>query len=316
MPDSTLLSRLFAPTGRPARMPPVRAGVIDVGSNTARLLVAEQGRHGAEAVGEAKAYLRLGAEILHHGGVGPEKLVETETETRRFAAIARELGVTILDVFVTAPARQAENADELVATIARATGHLVRVLSTEEEGELAYEGALAATHVRHNPVAVCDVGGGSTEITVGDARRGVFWSRSVDAGSLRLTAAKLEGDPPTAAQIVEAKAYVAELFAEVAPPAVSSALAVGGSARALARLVGRRFDEQALDRALELVTSQTAEQLARSGVVDASRASTLAGGTIILREVTRRLDAPLQLAGGGLREGAVARLLAQRDAAA
>jgi exopolyphosphatase/guanosine-5'-triphosphate,3'-diphosphate pyrophosphatase len=296
-------------------MPAMRAAVIDVGSNTARLLVVERTRYGTERVGEARAYLRLGAEILRTGGVGAEKLEETATETRRFAAIARELGASALDVFVTAPARQAENADELVAAIARATGHLVRVLSAEDEGELAYEGALATTAVRHLPVAVCDVGGGSTEITVGDRRRGVFWSASLEAGSLRLSAAVLPDDPPSAAQVAHAEQTVAALFAEVEPPPVGTALVVGGSARALSKLVGRRLDEHALDRAIDLVASHSAEQLARTTAVDAARAATLAGGAIILREATRRLGVPLQLAGGGLREGAVTRLLARRDAA-
>ena len=107
---------------------------------------------------------------------------------------------------MTAPARQAENADELVSTIARATGQFVRVLTAQEEGELAYEGALATTAVDREPIAVCDVGGGSTEITVGDRKRGAFWSDSVDLGSLRLTAAVLHDDPPTKAQRAEAAA--------------------------------------------------------------------------------------------------------------
>src|SRR5262245_49346828 len=223
----------------------MRVAVIDVGSNTARLLVAEQGRRGTERIGEAKAYLGLGAEIIRNGHVGPEKLAETADETRRFVALARELDAEEIDVFVTAPARQAANGDQLVATIARSTGHFVRVLSAREEGELAYEGALATTAVGNGPVAVCDVGGGSTEITVGDRKRGSFWSDSIDLGSLRLTATALHDDPPTADQLADAEALVASLLARVDPPAVETALAVGGSARSLAKLVGRRLDEQA-----------------------------------------------------------------------
>jgi exopolyphosphatase/guanosine-5'-triphosphate,3'-diphosphate pyrophosphatase len=311
----SFVDRLVRPTGAAARIDPMRVAVIDIGSNTARLLVSEQGRRSAERIGEAKAYLRLGEEILRNGRVGPEKLAETADEARRFVTIARELGATAIDVFVTAPARQADNADELVTAIVRATDHFVRVLSAEEEGELSYQGALATTSVEREPAAVCDVGGGSTEIVVGDRRRGIFWSRSVEMGSLRLTAATLDDDPPTSAQLAEAKALVADLFSEVRPPDVGTALAVGGSARALARLAGRTLDSDTLERTLDLITSQPAEQLARSTSADASRAATLAGGTIILLEVTRRLGVPLQLAGGGLREGAAARLLAPREAA-
>jgi exopolyphosphatase/guanosine-5'-triphosphate,3'-diphosphate pyrophosphatase len=293
----------------------MRVAVIDIGSNTARLLVSEQGRRTTERIGEAKAYLRLGEEILRNGRVGPEKLAETADEVRRFVTIARELGATAIDVFVTAPARQAENADEVVTTIMRATDHFVRVLSAEEEGELAYQGALATTSVEREPVAVCDVGGGSTELVVGDRRQGITWSRSVEMGSLRLTAATLHDDPPTAAQPADALALVADLFADVPPPEVGTALAVGGSARALARLTGRHLDADTLERTLDVITSQPVGQLARTTSADAARAATLAGGTIILLEVTRRLGVPLRLAGGGLREGAVARLLAPLEAA-
>jgi exopolyphosphatase/guanosine-5'-triphosphate,3'-diphosphate pyrophosphatase len=277
--------------------------------------VAEQGRRGTERIGEAKAYLGLGAEIIRRGHIGAEKLAETAEEARRFAAIARELGAEEIDVFVTAPARQAANADQLVATIARATGHFVRVLSAREEGELAYEGAIATTAVGRGPVAVCDVGGGSTEITVGDRERGSFWSGSVDLGSLRLTATALHDDPPTAEQLAEAEALVAGLLVPVQPPPIEMALAVGGSARALAKVAGRRLDEVTLGDALETIVAQPSAQLARTLTVDEPRAETLAGGAIILRELTRLLDAPFQLGAGGLREGAAARLLAAREAA-
>jgi exopolyphosphatase/guanosine-5'-triphosphate,3'-diphosphate pyrophosphatase len=293
----------------------MRVAVIDIGSNTARLLVAEQGARNAERIAEAKAYLRLGAEILRTGSVGPDKLAETADEARRFVSIARQLDASAVDVFVTAPARQAANADELIRTIARATGRFVRVLSAEEEGRLAYEGALATTAVGADPVAVCDVGGGSTEITVGDRVRGPFWSRSVEIGSLRLTAATLHDDPPSAEQLADARELTAELFDGIQPPAVATALAVGGSARALARISGRQLDEDALERTLAAIAEAPAEQLTQKWAIETSRADTLAGGAIILLELTRRLGRPLQLAGGGLREGAAARLLAPREAA-
>ncbi len=315
MSGRAFLNRLIHPTGADARIEPMRVAVIDVGSNTARLVVVEQGSHAVERVGEAKVYLGLGAEILRHGEVGAEKLAEAALETRRFAAIAGELDAEEIDVFVTAPARQAENGDELVGTIARATGQFARVLSAKEEGELAYEGALAMTSVAGEPVAVCDVGGGSTEITVGDRSRGAFWSDSVDLGSLRLTAATLHDDPPTKKQLAAAEELVSRLFESARPPHVETALAVGGSARALAKLTGRRLDERSLEDVLAKIVSQPSDELARTMSLDAPRAATLAGGAIILLELTRRLDAPLQLAGGGLREGAAARLFATRRAA-
>jgi exopolyphosphatase/guanosine-5'-triphosphate,3'-diphosphate pyrophosphatase len=309
------LQRLVHPADPVGRIDPVRVAVIDVGSNTARLMVAEQRRGRPQRIGEAKAYLGLGAEIIRRGHVGLEKLSETGVEMARFTAIARELAAEEIDVFVTAPARQAANADQLVATISRATGRPVRVLSAREEGELGYEGALATTSVASEPVAVCDVGGGSTEVTVGTRKRGPFWSDSVDLGSLRLTATTLYDDPPTAKQLAEAEALVSSLLGALDPPEVGTGLAVGGSARALARLTGRALDEASLDRSLAMIVSQPSVQLAHALSVDEPRAATLAAGAIILRELTRRLGVPLQLAGGGLRDGAAARLFAASEAA-
>ena len=197
----------------------------------------------------------------------------------------------------------------------RATALPVRVLSAKEEGELGYEGAIAATPVAGEPVAVCDVGGGSTEVTVGNRKRGPFWSDSVDLGSLRLTATTFDRDPPTAKQLAAAEKAVSALLGTMDPPDVSTALAVGGSARALARLTGRTLDEASLDRSLELIVSQPAAALADAISVDEPRAATLAAGAIILRGLTRQLGVPLQLAGGGVRDGAAARLLAAREAA-
>jgi exopolyphosphatase/guanosine-5'-triphosphate,3'-diphosphate pyrophosphatase len=293
----------------------MRVGVVDIGSNTARLLVAELTGQRTERVAEAKAYLGLGAEILTNEAIGPDKIAQTAAEAHRFLVVARELGAAVTDVFVTAPGRQARNGDELVAAISRATGHVVRVLSAREEGELAYQGALANTSVGAEPVAVCDVGGGSTEITVGDSSRGPFWGHSVEIGSLRLTAATLTSDPPKPGQLRAARQTAAELFGGVEPPRVRTALAVGGSARGLAKLAGRRLDAKALERALAQVVSQPTDVLARSMAFDTARAATLAGGAVILLELTRLLGEPLQLAGGGLREGAAARLLASRAAA-
>jgi exopolyphosphatase/guanosine-5'-triphosphate,3'-diphosphate pyrophosphatase len=105
------------------------------------------------------------------------------------------------------------------------------------------------------------------------------------------------------------------LLDELRPPAVATALAVGGSARTLARLAGRTLDENALEHAPARIVSQRPVELAHSLHVDEPRAATLAGGAITLRALARRPDVRLQPAGGGLRDGAAARLLNARRAA-
>ncbi len=313
-------SRLFlhrrqAPADASAKIPPVRAAVLDIGSNTARLLVAEVRKGRIIPVREESYYLGLGAEILHKGSVGAAKLEETAGVARMFSKLARKSGADEIDVIVTAPGRQAANPEELLATVARASGTVARILSAREEGELAYEGALTREEVGGRRVAVCDVGGGSTEIVVGDGGGPSFWWTSVDLGSLRLTAACLEEDPPSAGAIAAAERLASDLFAEVEPPVTELALAVGGSARALAKLVGPVLGEDELTRALELSSARRSAKVARSFGLDEQRARVLPAGAIVLREVTRRLGRPLRLARGGLREASVSRMLAETLAA-
>jgi exopolyphosphatase/guanosine-5'-triphosphate,3'-diphosphate pyrophosphatase len=293
----------------------VRAAVVDIGSNTARLLVAEVRKGRIVPVREESVYLGLGAEILLNGSVGAAKLAETAEVTQAFSKLARKSGADEVDVIVTAPGRQAGNPEELLATVARASGTVARILSAREEGELAYEGALTKEDVGGRRVAVCDVGGGSTEIVVGDAGLPSFWCTSVDLGSLRLTAACLGNDPPSGKAIAAAEQLALDLFAEVDPPVAELALAVGGSARALAKLVGPILGEDELTAALELSSAKRSVKVARNYGLDEQRARVLPAGAIVLREVTRRLGRPLRLARGGLREAAVGRMLAEALAA-
>ena len=293
----------------------MRVGVIDVGSNTIRLLVAERRAGELVPVDEEKAYVGLGAEILRHGAIGAPKLAEAVGVARAQAAVARAAGSELLEVVVAAPGRQAANADELVHELARATRAPVHSLSADDEASLAYAGAVAKSDVEAATVAVVDMGGGSTEIAVGAPPSPPAWLRSVDVGALRLTAARLEGDPPSDEELAAAARVTHEAFAGIVPPRPHTALVVGGSARAIAKLVGRRLGQQELEEALVLLTARRAAKVARLHGIDVERARVLPAGALILSEVVRRLGVPLRLGRGGLREGVALSLLAEARAA-
>ena len=187
----------------------------------------------------------------------------------------------------------------------------MRVLSAEEEGRLAYAGAVATAGVAlPGRVAVCDVGGASTEIAVGAPSAPPGWVRSVALGSVRLTTRVVTGERITRDEIADARAEVAAAFADVVPPAADAALAVGGSARAARRLVGPALGAGELAEALRLVTAKSPRAIARRYGVDRSRAPILPGGLVLLAEVQRRLGVPLHVCDGGIREGAVLASLA------
>jgi exopolyphosphatase/guanosine-5'-triphosphate,3'-diphosphate pyrophosphatase len=143
------LLRRSAPTDTPSRISGVRVGIVDVGANTVRLLVAGLEDGELLSLDEERAELALGEEIERSGRIGPKKLAcaaeAVATQVRR----ARKLGASAVDVLVTSPGRQAANGSELVSAIAAATQVPTRVLSPEEESELAWRGAVSAT--RHRP---------------------------------------------------------------------------------------------------------------------------------------------------------------------
>ena len=294
----------------------MRVGVIDVGSNTVRLLVASVAGDTVRTLREERVHLGLGEEILHYDRVRRRKLDEVREVTGEYARIARKLGVRELETVVTAPGRQGDSPDRLVEAIHQATGADVRVVSAEDEGRLAFAGAVSRANPGEGVVAVCDVGGGSTEVVVGTELLGPAWVRSVDLGSLRLTAALLPSDPPTAAEIDAAREAVRRGLAELEPPRPEIALATGGSARTLARLIGHEYGHTELEGVVEVLASRSAAKSADALDVRPTRARTLLAGALILEEVSRLLGQPFRPSRGGIREGAALRLAARRAAAA
>jgi exopolyphosphatase / guanosine-5'-triphosphate,3'-diphosphate pyrophosphatase len=287
----------------------VRVGIVDVGANTVRLLVAARDGEQLVAVREERIQLGLGEEIERTGRISEEKLEETERTAAAEVRRARKLASAATEVLVTSPGRQAQNGRELVARLAEATGAPTRVLTAQEEAELAWHGAVA--HAGNVPptVAVCDVGGGSAQIAVGAPASGPAWVRSVDIGSLRLTRRAFRNDPPDADDLQRARDAVTAAFADLTPPLPLGALAVGGTARALRRVQGEVLGPAELEEAVARLQRRSGRQLAKAHRLDRQRARTITAGALILAEIQRLLRVPLEIGRGGIREGAALMLL-------
>ncbi|MBV8066172.1 MAG: hypothetical protein JOY73_11650 [Actinobacteria bacterium] len=282
----------------------MRIGVVDVGSNTIRLLLAKV--EGPELVPLEKERVRLalGAEIERTGVVSDVSIAAAAKAVGKLCDLARRGGAEMLDVFVTAPGRQSRNADQLLDALVRASSHSVRVLSKEEEGRFAYAGAVATADVAlPGTIAVCDVGGASTEVAVGDPGSAPSWIESVDLGSVRLTA-RVDGQEA-------ARAEASNAFSALVPPKVEAALAVGGSARAARRLVGPWLGAGELAEALRLAETKSEQTISRRYGVHRTRARILPAGLVLLAEVQQRLGVPLHVCDGGIREGAVLATVAE-----
>lgn len=294
----------------------MKIGIVDVGSNTIRLLVAR--RQGGELVAlrEEREHLFLGEDVERDGRLSTARIGEAARCAGDFTRSARKLGAEAIDVIVTAPGRQSANGGRLVRELEAATGSSVRVLSADEEGRLAFAGAVAAADSLPAVVAVCDVGGGSAEAVVGTPDGGPAWSRSLDVGAVRVTERFLADDPPGRRALTAARDEVERHLEGFTPPLPQAALATGGTARTLRKLVGWELESEEFDATLRMLGKQPSFKVAKTFGVHQHRARTLAAGTIILSCLQARLGVPLEVSRAGLREGAALVLLDELAAAA
>jgi exopolyphosphatase / guanosine-5'-triphosphate,3'-diphosphate pyrophosphatase len=285
-------------------------GAIDIGSNTTRVLVAEPIDGQLKKVMEQRAYTRINKALDDDGAIVAEKVAEVAEVVATQVRLARELGAETIRAVATAAIREASNADAVVAAIAEASEVPVEVLSEEEEGRLAFIGATKTLgHPVDGKVGVVDVGGGSTEVVLGTVPGGVDEVRSWQIGSGTLADELIASDPPSAAEIRKIRERVEEFFegVEIAHP--SQAVAVGGSATSLRRLVGAVLEYETLERGIRVLVGEPAAEVAKRFELDPERVRILATGVLLLEKVAELLGQPLQIGKGGLREGVILDLL-------
>jgi len=261
-----------------------------------------------------RVFTRIGKALLSEGEIPAEKIEECADVVAQQVEIARVLGVRALDVVGTAVVRDAPNRADLEAAIADIAGVPMRVVSGEEEARLAFVG-VAATLPRgaDGRLVVVDVGGWSTEVVLGTRASGVFWSESFRVGSGLLADVYLRSDPPDRRELAAVTAHVSEVFAPLDLPKPDRAVAVGGSATSVRRMVGRELSRDALERTLQLLAGSSCEQVAARVDLHPERVRLMPAGIAILHELSRRLDVELELGNGGLREGVVLELAARTD---
>jgi exopolyphosphatase/guanosine-5'-triphosphate,3'-diphosphate pyrophosphatase len=148
-----------------------------------------------------------------------------------------------------------------------------------------------------------------TELVVGMREGGVTWSVSLPLGSSGITRDELLSDPPTARELARVREKLAKRFAAVGAPQPAVAYAVGGSTTSMQRLMGTALDRKALALGLRALATRPAAEVALRLGLHAERARLLPAAILLLDASSRALRAPLQFAGGGLREGVVLELL-------
>jgi exopolyphosphatase / guanosine-5'-triphosphate,3'-diphosphate pyrophosphatase len=263
--------------------------------------------------------LHLGRVVAQHGRVPESDVVRAEETVAHLSALARRSGSEQHLAVATAALRDAENGAEVIARLSAAAGTGVRVLSGDEEARAGYLGVRAGVALHAEPVLVLDLGGGSLELTVGRGAE-VVWSTSLPLGVSRLSAL-VHSDPLRRRdQRVLRRRVEEELaphVARIVDAQVGTAVAVGGTVRALARVVAAEegvwlpatlnqieLDADELARVRdELLVLDLAGRTALPGLKE-RRADHLHLAALILIEVLDRLQvARVTVSDWGLREG-------------
>ena len=283
---------------------------IDIGSNTTRVLVAEPGGGRLRTVMEQRAYTRIGRDAKRDGAIAAEKVAEVAEVVATQVRLAKELGAEAIRTVATAAIRESDNRDEVAAEIGRVAGVTVEVLSEQEEGRLAFVGATKALrHPVEGEIAVVDVGGGSSEIILGTVAGGVREVRSFKIGSGSLAEDHLVKDPPSASEIRALRDAIGDFFEDVEVAQPAQAVAVGGSATSLRKLVGAALEYETLERAVRVLSGDPIADVARRFELDPRRVRILPAGVLLLEKLSEMLGQPLQIGKGGLREGVILTLL-------
>jgi exopolyphosphatase/guanosine-5'-triphosphate,3'-diphosphate pyrophosphatase len=255
---------------------------------------------------EQRAYTRIGKDAKKDGKISIEKIAEVADVVATQVRLADELGAEAIRIVATAAIREADNGEEMAAELARVAGLPVEILSEQEEGRLAFIGATKTLgHPVEGEIGVVDVGGGSSEIILGSVADGVREVRSFKIGSGMMAEEYLSSDPPSPAEIRRLRDAIAEFFEGVAVDQPDQAVAVGGSATSLRRLVGAVLEYETLERGIRVLTGDPAAEVAKRFELDPRRVEILSSGVLILEQISDLLGQPLQIGKGGLREGVI-----------
>lgn len=202
----------------PADAPaPVRRAVVDLGTNSVKLLVGDVAGEQVTPVFEASRQTRLGREFYPHRVLQPGPLAETAAAVADFHRQARELGATAVRVVATSAAREAVNAEDLRQAVRAAAGLELEILSGAQEARWGFAGVTTDSGLAHQPILLLDVGGGSTEFSLG-CRRDLRFHQSLALGAVRLLSELALADPPAAADLTRSQRRVREqLEADLAP---------------------------------------------------------------------------------------------------
>jgi len=237
-----------------------RRAVIDVGTNSVKLLLADVTGAGVEPVLERSEQTRLGRGFYDAHRLQPAAIESTARAVAQFAAEARVGSAARIRVIATSAARDATNAGELTQAIAHQAGLPTEIISGEQEAEWVFQGVASDASFGQQRLLLLDVGGGSTEFILGERGHHVF-RQSFPLGSVRLLERLRPGNPPTTEDLARCRTWLKSFFEQsiadlletfLTAPGHGEAQLVGtgGAATILARMEARMdgYDRATIER--------------------------------------------------------------------
>jgi len=275
---------------------------IDCGTNTIKLLIGDL----PDAAVRESRMVRLGQAVDATGRLAPEALERAFAAIDEYAALITQHRAERIRFCATSATRDAENAAEFTDGVRARLGIEPEVLSGDEEARLAFGGAVQGTEPQPEPVLVVDIGGGSTELILGERATGPSAAYSMDIGSVRLHERTMGGDPASPDQVAACVAAIdAALDAcPVDPAAAASVIGIAGTVTTVAAGVlglpaydrtlihGQVLDVDAVHRTVDHLVRATREERLALGYVHPGRADVIDAGALILSRVLRRTTLP------------------------
>lgn len=292
-----------------------RVAAIDCGTNSIRLLVAEltlrhDGTVDLRDLHREMRIVRLGQGVDATGRLAPEALERTRAALVDYAIAARRKGAEKVRMVATSATRDAENRDEFFAMTREVLGVEAEVITGDEEARLSFAGAVGEQDPDDGPFLVVDVGGGSTELVLGnwDGRNAdVIAARSVDIGCVRITERTLLSDPPTGDEIAAARelagSVLADAFDVVDVAKAQTWIGVAGTVTTLAAVVQElpeydserthlyRLSRDDIDTLAQQLLSVNHESRAENPVIHPGRVDVIGGGAVIVQVLAEQLAA-------------------------
>jgi exopolyphosphatase/guanosine-5'-triphosphate,3'-diphosphate pyrophosphatase len=282
----------------------MRIAVVDIGTNSTRLLIAdvEDGRVTAEL--ERRTLItRLGAGVDADGRLNPEAMGRVYSALDEYRPLIEEYHADRAIAVLTSAVRDAANGREFAKTVEQRYGIVPQILSGDDEARLTFLGATSERDPDDQaPTLVFDIGGGSTEIVIGAGQEMTFHV-STQTGVVRETERHIHTDPPTAEELEEVRADVHGIISEAVPEdhrrAVEHAIGVAGTATSLAAIAqelepydaskvhGYHITVEGSERILERLAALPLEERRQVKGLHPDRAPTIVAGVIILLEVLR-----------------------------